>query len=81
MPRAKNEKQKPVIAPLQDEDEIEILKPKDGPIDIPEADEKAIDPDLLEAEEEVSLEDEEEDEEAAVLDVEEVDPFGDKWEQ
>ncbi len=40
-----------------------------------DTEEKDIDPEIIEAEDEVSLDDE------AILDDEEINPFGDKWEE
>jgi predicted small lipoprotein YifL len=66
---------------VEKDEEIDETKTKDGPIEIPE-DDKAIDPDILAESEATALEEsEEEEEDAAVLDEEEIDPFGDKWEQ
>jgi hypothetical protein len=79
MPQTKKIKAKAVVVIPKDEDELEAVKPKEGVIEIPEDDDKVVDPDALA--DDLETEDAEEEDENAVLDVEEVDPFGDKWEQ
>lgn len=83
MPKTKNPKIKESAKQHQHtrspEEEVDEPKTKDRPIEIPEDDEKAVDPELP-VEEDAVL-DEDEAAEDAVLDEEEINPFGDKWEQ
>lgn len=78
MPKVKNSKIKTEVKPK--DEEVEEIKPKDGPVEIPEDDDKAVDPDLLEEDDPLADEDPNS-EESTGLDDEEIDPFGDKWEQ
>jgi hypothetical protein len=80
MPRVKNTKKtdgKSVVEPR--DEEMDETKVKNGPIDIPEEDDKGVDPETISIDE--ALAEEEESEEDSILDKEEIDPFGDKWEE
>ncbi|MEY2664392.1 MAG: hypothetical protein RIT04_200 [Candidatus Parcubacteria bacterium] len=80
MPRAKTTKKsatKSVVEPR--DEEMDETKTKNGPIDIPEEDDKGVDPETISIDE--ALAEEEEGEDDAMLDKEEIDPFGDKWEE
>jgi hypothetical protein len=83
MPKTKNSKTKELTQPQQHtrspEEEVDEVKTKDRPIEIPEDDEKVVDPDAV-VEDEATTDDDPAGEDAG-LDVEEIDPFGDKWEQ
>ncbi len=69
MPRTKTKEKSVKIEPKKIE--------ADAPVMLPELEEKPVDDDVVP----VAGEEEEESEEAPTLDDEELNPFGDKWEQ